>query len=172
MSCITKLLELKGNKEFLPVNDHVVIEGGGNYKDYEYLITFTSNGFRCGYVGLKEKETEIFENEKKNYGGCYYPSLECHCGVTFYDDHRSIKKILPIKCNDLWVGFDCGHYDDGLDIHLVDKYFPDIDEKFKPTKERALLFGGLSAQSYEYVEKDCMSIIDQLISKMENVSES
>ena len=77
MSCITQLLEMKGDQPFLKADDSVVIEGGGVYKGYEYLIVFVSYGHRCGYVALKEAETERFLKEKaeERY---YYPDLECH----------------------------------------------------------------------------------------------
>lgn len=52
MSCISKLLEMKGDKEFLPIDDHAVVEGGGHYKGYEFLITFVETGYRCGYVAI------------------------------------------------------------------------------------------------------------------------
>jgi hypothetical protein len=31
MSCITKLLEMKGDREILPIHSQAVIEGGGSY---------------------------------------------------------------------------------------------------------------------------------------------
>lgn len=70
MSCIPKILELKGTKEFLPIPSlnqqdkytTTVIEGGGNYKGYDYLITFRDMGFRCGYVALEPNHPATGEN--------------------------------------------------------------------------------------------------------------
>lgn len=56
MSCITEILKVKGDKDFI-VSGEIAIEGGGTYKDYEYIITFTSSGHRCGYVAIPESHS-------------------------------------------------------------------------------------------------------------------
>jgi len=155
MSCITKLLELKGNNEILRVNEDVVIEGGGKYKDYEYLITFTSCGTRCAYVALKQKETEIFDKQasKDDY---FYPDLNCHGGVTFYGN-SPIKDILPASCDDKWVGFDANHGSDKRDVEKLQRYFPnDLIHDYLYTRPGTI-------KSYDYMKKECHGIINQLL---------
>lgn len=164
VSCITKLLEMKGDDEILPIHEECVIEGGGTYKGYEYLITFTSQGTRCGYVALKPEETQKFlkEREGQSY---YYPDLDCHGGVTFFEEAHGAKDLLPTPCNDFWVGFDCAHAGDGHDKELTEKYFKRTifsDEYYKAMEEFTLR-GEVTHKTFKYVEDDCKSIIEQLI---------
>lgn len=169
MSCITKLLEMKGDKEVLPIHDDAVIEGGGTYKGYEYLITFTARGTRCGYVALKPEETERF-NEEKGEDEYYYPHLECHGGVTFFGSDHGAKSLLPIHCDDTWVGFDAAHFRDLEDIETAERYFPEGNRYVRYRKENPMFglddmpgFGRSVHRSYAYIEHECHSIIDQLI---------
>lgn len=164
MSCITKLLELKGDQDCLPIHDECVIEGGGIYKDYEYLITFTSHGTRCGYVALKPEETEKFEKKRENEQ-FYYPDVECHGGVTFYGNDHGAKDLLPVPCADFWVGFDCAHAGDGHDKELTQKYFKRqiFSDEFYDTFAGFSLDGIVVHRTFDYVEGECHSIIDQLI---------
>jgi len=79
MSCIPKILELKGDKDHLHTMDHSklpadcgnVIEGGGEYKGYHYLITFTGTAHRCGYVGIEEGHPlygkDLMQNSAPDY---------------------------------------------------------------------------------------------------------
>lgn len=165
MSCITKLLEMKGDKNCLPINPDCVIEGGGNYRDYEYLITFTSHGTRCGYVALKEKETAKFEEEKKNEK-YYYPDLDCHGGLTFYGDDHGAKDLLPTPCSDVWVGFDAAHALDIADMKLAEEFFPGhrFIEYRKNNPEPD--YDNCKHRSYEYIEQNCKEIIDQILEQV------
>jgi len=151
MSCIGQLLKLKGDKEILPIHDELVIEGGGEYKGYEYIITFTSFGHRCGYVAIPE----IKEDDEE-------PDFDCHGGVTFCSRQHAAKDLLPISCDDLWVGFDAAHYGDLRCKDTAKKYFPDCHEieNFATFDER---YPGHAHRSYQYMEKECKSIVDQII---------
>ncbi len=160
MSCITQLLEMKGDKPFLKFSPHAVIEGGGNYKDYEYLITFTNLGHRCGYVALKQKDVEKLEKDRDD-PDYYYPDLDCHGGITFYSSDHDAKDLLPISCSDHWVGFDCGHYKDKDDKELTIKYFGKSlrnQDHFDFQNN----FPEITIKSYEFVEEQCKLIINQL----------
>lgn len=157
MSCITQLLEMKGDREILPIHGQAVIEGGGSYKGYEYLITFTSHGTRCGYVAIPDG------HRGDNV------DVHCHGGITFSDRDHGAKDLLPIACNDLWIGFDCAHYGDRNDLELAKKYFGGSDRfdilmdlhKEVEALERADHF--FSHKTYKFVEKECKYIIDQLL---------
>ncbi len=158
MSCIEQLLELKGDKKFLPVNEHCVIEGGGVYKGYEYLITFTRFGTRCGYVAIPQEHQDDNEN------------IECHGGITFSGQDHNAKDLLPIPCNDLWIGFDANHFRDLPDYDLAATYFGKESERLRDLMKESkgwnedLTLGGLQRthKSYGYIEMECKSIIDQL----------
>ncbi len=151
MTCITKLLEMKGDKEFLPYIDEAVIEGGGNYKGFEYLITFVNLGHRCGYVAIAEPKSED------------YSYIDCHGGITFQERHHLAKDLLSTPCNDLWIGFDCAHHNDKQDFETAQKYFGKMDKGMLEIFE---LTQGLTCtvhKSYGFVEEQCQYIIDQLI---------
>lgn len=162
MSCITEILKLKGDKDFfMPEENWIAVEGGGIYMDYEYLIVLNSNGHRCGYVALPH------EHEYNNLD-CDYFSLDinCHGGLTFMSSEHGLKDLLPIKCNDIWIGFDCGHYSDKCDVKAFTKYYGE-----KQAEERTSFFASLdlimgdmkSIKDFHYAEKECKSIIEQLI---------
>jgi hypothetical protein len=165
MSCITQLMALKGDKEFLPVHDHLVIEGDGVYKDHEYLIVFTSAGHRCGHVALTPEEhlKAIANRDPKNT--FFLPDdISWHGGVTFYDNGHAAKHLLPTPCDDFWLGFDAAHCNDLPDPELALKYFNDHDE----AKHRAEWiteighYKDVEHRTFEYMENECFGIIDQL----------
>lgn len=161
MSCITKILELKGDAEFLPLHDQVVIEGGGDYKGYEYLITFTSYGTRCGYVAVPPEQD--YDSSQ----------LDVHGGVTFEENDHGAKNLLPTPCNDMWIGFDAAHYGDMRDMEQAKKYFgglPRFDKTFeiinelhKEVHEMEMRDPHCSHKTFDYMAEQCKFMIDQLI---------
>lgn len=176
MSCITEILKLKGDKEFfVPDGDWIAVEGGGVYKDYEYLIVLNSHGFRCGYVAIPADHpyTNTPQREDELYGETYkqwdYDSLdiECHGGLTFMAPDNGLKKLIPISCDDMWIGFDCGHGDDMCDLEALKKYFGEENYNRKKSFLEAMNNGfyGQSVKYFNYVEKECYSIIEQLIER-------
>lgn len=162
MSCITQLLEMKGNKEcLLLINHEVVIEGGGVYKEYEYLITFTDMGSRCGYVAIPDGQTINIDE------------IECHGGITFEGTDHNAKDLLPIKCNDLWIGFDCAHFGDMRCHETARKYFSyderileqinvmeDMYKEVHALEQKDLR---CSHKTFDYLENECKHIIDQIL---------
>lgn len=178
MSCITEILKIKGDKEFLPVGKRgeeprIIIEGGGLYKGYEYLITFTCLGHRCGYVAVppehpvngqvKTVVNTITGDEQLDYDSS---GIDCHGGVTFLSRESGIKELLKIACTDLWIGFDCAHCYDGKDLDLVEKYYGSESQQLKFYREfpqyRRDLESFEKVRSFRYVEKECKKIINQL----------
>ena len=159
MSCITEILKLKGDKEFLLEPGHVAVEGGGTYKDHEYLIVLNSMGHRCGYVALKPEH-------KYSQSGCDYDSLDiqCHGGLTFMASDHHLKVLLPIPCNDIWIGFDCGHYNDLSDEEAFRKYYgEELYKKKEYFFNSKVDYGNTTVKDFDYAEDECHSIIDQLI---------
>lgn len=174
MSSITEILKIKGDREFLvECNDKgsawMSVEGGGLYKDYEYLISLNKVGHRCGYVAIPKNHKYADTPIKKYYFAGKeiqdydYESLkiECHGGLSFMADYHKLKKLLSVPCADMWIGFDCGHYGDQSDYDALEKYFG------KEYKENKLKYCSRDddgqVRTYYYVEQQCHSIIDQLI---------
>lgn len=161
ISCITKILELKGHKDILPIHDQAVVEGGGHHRGYEFLITFVEHGHRCGYVAIPPGVK--FDTDE----------LCVHGGITFEDESHAAKDLLPTHCSDTWLGFDAAHWGDMRCYDTALKYFGH-NEKAKKTiemmKEIHLPVYDLerkdpsfSHKTYKYMVEQCKSLIDQLI---------
>jgi hypothetical protein len=181
MSCITEILKLKGDKEFfVPLTEDgeawISVEGGGSYKDYEYLIVLNKSGHRCGYVAIpndhKYSRSPKENNELingKTYASYHYENLDidCHGGLTFMGPDHDLKFLVETKCKDIWIGFDCGHYLDLADVEAFKKYFGQKEYEDKKSFFTIINHydkrGSGIVRAYDYVEKECKSIIDQLI---------
>lgn len=178
MSGITEILKLKGDKEALvPNGDRIAVEGGGTYKDYEYLIVLNTTGHRCGYVALppEHKYSQTPMEERTIFGKTYkhwdYDSLDIdvHGGLTFMSPEHDLKDLLPVPCADMWIGFDCGHtYNDMCDIEAYKKYFGKESTETKKSFFDAMIHGYdvQTVKTFKYAEKECHGIIDQLIEKV------
>ena len=162
MSCITEILKLKGDKEvFIPVTKGepwIAVEGGGTYKGHEYLIVLNKIGHRCGYVAM------LPEHPFNNFSRFDDIDIECHGGVTFLDSDHGLKKLLPIPCTDKWIGFDCGDDLDLSDEEAFKKYF---GQEIHDSRKSFFKDCGIEmfVRTFDYVEQECYSIIDQLIEK-------
>lgn len=176
MSCIAEILKLKGDKDALvPPGNWIALEGGGKYKDYEYLIVLNKIGHRCGYVAIppEHKYSEIPMQERallssdRKFPHWDYVSLDiqCHGGLTFMSPDHGLKKLLPVACTDMWIGFDCGHCYDMCDVEAYRKYFGAEQAEAKLSFFAAMNHGfdGQHVKNYDYVEQECWDIIEQLI---------
>lgn len=174
MSCISKILELKGDKDFfVPEGNWIAVEGGGVYKDYEYLIVLNTNGHRCGYVALPpehkysatpEEQTDFgIMRKKESFWDYNKLDIQCHGGLTFMKPDHGLKAELEIPCNDMWIGFDCGHCDDASDKEAFKKYFGEELYEKKKFFFDAVNFDFAEIRDFDYVKSECESIIDQLI---------
>ena len=176
MSCITEILKLKGDKEVLLSLDEdgkpwIAVEGGGKYKDYEYLIVLNHQGHRCGYIAIKPEHPAnnikpvfdpFLQKERFNYDAL---DIDCHGGLTFGGSNHGLKDLLSTSCTDNWIGFDCGHIGDLCDVEAFTKYFGEEERKKKQYFFDAMNydFGIRSIKNFVYVETECKCIIDQLI---------
>lgn len=178
MSCITEILKIKGDKEVLaPLDENgkpwVIVEGGGTYKDHEYLIILNTVGHRCGYVAIppdhKFNETKLEIREMmgslRKYEHYDYDSLniDCHGGLTFMDKNHSLKDLLTVPCDDFWIGFDCGHYNDSPDVAAYKKHWGEESYKQRESFFGCMDEGRENVRDFYYVEKECHKIIKQLI---------
>lgn len=167
MSCITEILKLKGDKPFLATpNDEIVVEGGGVYKNYEYLITFTAMGHRCGYVAINADHPVYGTDQVCSSDGF---DLSAHGGITFHQQESVIKTMLKTPCQDEWLGFDAAHcYDTGC-VETAEKYFG-LTEFVKHMKGNSFYTDktechgmGITHKTFTYMEQECFKLIDQLI---------
>jgi hypothetical protein len=183
VSCIPKILELKGDKEFLPIidpenkrerADHgLTVEGGGEYKGYHYLITFTGCAHRCGYVALPPDHPLSDEDLELTSNSPPEPyELLVHGGITFHGKGTHLlERLFPNQplCEDVWLGFDAAHYQDGKDWEKHAKYYGEdcmkaLSSCFEPIREFSR---NEKVRTYKYMEKQCKNLIDQLIGEKE-----
>jgi hypothetical protein len=157
MSCITKLLELKGDKKFIssPLQPNIIIEGGGTYKGFEYIVVLNNMAFRCGYVAIP-KTHPAYPTE--DYNGL---DIDVHGGVTFFDEPH----LIESECGDKWAGFDAGHCNDGHDLKAHKEYFGEDDEtnKYMCSRDYYKNQDSDRIRTFEYMESECKKMIDQLV---------
>lgn len=168
MGNITEILKLKGDKEFLTVKEGIVkkgivVEDGGVYKGYDYLITFVEfSAHRNGYVFIP-KDNKLYDKKldgKDGYG------LSVHGGITFYYySFEIIGMDENTDCTEKWVGFDGMHAGDLLDIEHYKKYFGDNTRRIGFLEEMfdALSSCGNVIRTKEYMVQECKNLIDQII---------
>jgi hypothetical protein len=165
MSCITEILRVKGDKEYLVVGG-IAIEKGGTYKGFEYLITFTSRGHRCGYVAVPETHPAWHKSEDYDVYG----------GITFFEQSHFAGKITGHVCTDKWLGFDAMHIDDGKDYGLIKKIFGNCEKTMnelgglKYIDERFAMHMGKKIQkpkTKEFMIRNCKSLIRQLVKEQQ-----
>jgi hypothetical protein len=164
MSCITELLKIKGDREYLshPKNTDsqgVVIEDGGHYKEHEFLITFTGMGYRCGYVAISQDIVNLYDLTEDKVD----EEIEAHGSVTFFDNEHCIKDLLSHVCYDFWIGFDAGHSCDRKDLNLLKKIFPGRFSFYKSSEYYNE--EGSTIRNLNYMKNECKKVIDQLIDK-------
>jgi len=148
MGSISELLKLKGEKEFFrSENSVMVIEGGGIYKEIEYLITFNIFGFRCGYVSINDEDIER--------------DINAYVEITFRGRGHRLKEFMSSPCNDFWIGFDAGHCDDSPCYSTAAKYFPEKKDYYLNLLKDDI-WDSEDHKSYEFMENECKSIIEQL----------
>lgn len=155
MTCIAKLLELKGDKDFIlsPKNKDVAIEGGGSYKGYDYLITLNDFGIRCGYVAIP-KTHGLYNSDED------YPDYCVHGGVTFFGEPH----LIESDCGDKWIGFDAAHAYDAHDLKKIEQYFGEQNESFRFMMSRDYYTAcNDPVRDFDYMETECRNLIDQLI---------
>ncbi len=171
MSCIPRILELKGDKSHLHVMDStlapadcgLVVEGGGEHRGYHYLITFTGTAHRCGYVAIS-KEHPLHGLDLVQHSAPEPYDISVHGGVTFHDESHLMQRLFPNEphCNDEWIGFDAAHAWDGKDWDKHAEYFG--EEKMKKLSSCFTFFDRDEVvRSYDYMELECKNLINQLV---------
>jgi hypothetical protein len=128
-----------------------VEETRGNYKGFEYSVIFHGFGHRCGYVCIPEGH-KLYENEDSDTLGI----IECHGGITFSDFNENLD---PDKW---WIGFDCAHYNDIMDIESTTKYFGEAAAKDLAGLHGHRLYPGGHLWTLDECIEECKHIIDQI----------
>lgn len=136
------------------------------YRGLPCVVLFMPMGYRCGYVGLP-KNNKYY---KKKYDDI---PADCHCGLTY-----SEPGLFGQNDSDTWwIGFDCGHCFDGIDIESFEKYYMDELKSKAVDTQRSAMIGAYQmygickeypARTQEYDENECRKIVDQIVGGGEN----
>lgn len=159
MTLIERLLQMKGDSQFL-VLGNMAIEGGGRYRGFEYIVAFRPFGHRCGYVQIP-KEFQIENSE--------YDHLDVHGDITFFSHidgwFDGISDLSEYNKKIFWIGFDTAHAGDKIDLELSEKLWP----TGHPMKgSEAFIMLGDEPRLYDFMEAQCKHLIDQLVDKKIN----
>lgn len=145
--------------EIVEKHERYVVEKVFDHKDLKCVVTFCSNGWRCGYVGVPRSHRfygkDYMEVETLiDYGNC-------HGGITYSSKDENSK--YPIESDSWWFGFDCAHYGDGKDLDLAIRYFPNLTETLMKIKHCEDMFPTYDeVRTCEYVVDNCISLANQL----------
>jgi len=183
---IKEILKTKGDKQYLySKNTTLVIEEGGNYKNYDWIITFNDLGFRCGYVAIPT-DNKLFKKFKKHTDNLdYFSEFDVHGGITYarIGGEKAEQFIEINNLDELWLGFDCGHAGDEEDYELVkiiwnEENFIKHIQELQNIKNRSKnirnqmykefnvpILGEWKPRSKEYLKKELEGLIDQLIER-------
>lgn len=124
-----------------------VVEKQFEYKGHDCICIFSIRGVRCGYVSVTDKEKPYDDYD-----------IDCHGGLTFDGELPDYYKPKA----DYYIGFDCGHWCDGVDYDQAVKY--DLIEQSEADYSKKL-FSSLDdrpVRDLDYVEANCKKIVDQL----------
>ena len=166
-----------------------VVESDFEHNGLRCVVTFCVSGHRCGYVGVPKshilygkdymdyldikkedcKELEVSgvlqlvgavldEDERINIETYF----NCHGGITYSSNKEN--SDYPVESDLWWFGFDCAHYEDGKDLDLALKYFPDSAEQILLTKSVEMMYPvDEEVRSLEYVKESCKFLADQFV---------
>lgn len=125
--------------------------------EYRCVIIGHYMGHRCGYVGIP-KGHSLYRVYYNNVD----PDIEVHGGFTYSDNGEG---EYPVKSDLWWLGFDCGHFNDGKDWELI-KSFAGDEENDKIIAHRIEMekmfpdYGDVRTK--EYVENELRNVVKQL----------
>lgn len=157
-----------------------IIESDFMYKGYRCVTTFMDNGYRCGYIGLekthplygknisdaiKVKLADIFDQSF----GKRSPILMLKFMVIEPDESISLDMYLDVHGGITYadgngkhpVESDFGHAGDARDIEALKAAWPNTERTQYLMND--LTFEDDVVRTKEYVQKECRSLVDQIV---------
>jgi hypothetical protein len=131
-----------------------------DYKGFPCVVLFMPMGYRCGYVGLPKSH---------RYYDKFYDKIpaDCHGGLTY-----SRNSLFRNTDSDTWwIGFDCGHGCDGIDIETTKKLYAEDDAAIKDVlwleKTGYIQIVNLKnpIRTLDFCIDQCKHIVEQLLSE-------
>lgn len=129
------------------------------YRGYQCVVLFQPVCCRCGYVGIPKWHPSYNVDYNKL-------EIKCHGGPTY--SSKQLASFDPKGEKHLWwIGFDCAHRGDEPDFQTGRKLYSDDPAILQKIEHFEEIFGSHSrygtSKSLQYVETECMYIVDQLI---------
>lgn len=121
---------------------------------YRCAIVGHSAGHRCGYVGIPKNHPA----HGKSYEDLY--DVICvHGGLTYSGERDN----YPVDNEGLWwIGFDCGHCDDGIDLELIKELAePALYQHYVEMNKMFPTYG--TVRDTDYVDRQLVNMVAQLI---------
>jgi hypothetical protein len=135
----------------------IYVEGIFEHKGYKCVCVFNAGGFRCGYVSVDNTHPYY----GKNYTEDGPDNIMCHWGLTYSGNGSHFCTDNDVSW---WFGFDCGHYEDGVDFDTAKNYAIISDKEYLIGKEFSVALNEESSiKTQEFVEENCKMIVEQLI---------
>lgn len=153
--------------------DNYIIEKRTTFKGWQYVITFTNIGHRCGYILFPKhiKFNEKFNlninklSDKYIYWENLDNKLDIPGGLTFLD-YQNLDLNDPNKY-EFFMGWDYIHSWNRPNYNQAIKYFPEIKDQIEQLRQ---LNSPIYKDEYEKfyaekndVEKDCKNIINFIV---------
>lgn len=170
------------------------IESDFIYKGYRCITIFNSLGIRCGYVGIPKGHCLYGKEDYDKVGVMVKEwaeemNIDKLSPVTlflgnlqdteseirmdmFFNVHGSItytnggeNSSYPIKSDLWWIGFDCGHAEDGRDLDFVEELWGDDEElkRWVIFERTTQCFEDWEIRTLEYTQQECKNLVDQVI---------
>ena len=137
----------------------IYLEEVFDYKGYKCACVFNAGGYRCGYVAVDESHPYY----KMDYTDDGPNEVMCHWGLTYSGEGRHFYD----DSDDLWwFGFDCGHFEDGMDCDTALRYglISGVEYNVGMEMQEALnMDENVTVKTKEFVEENCKMIVEQLI---------
>lgn len=131
--------------KFIKIEKSFYIDG------YKCVITGNHLGHRCGYVGIPEGHV-LFDKDYDNI------DVDVHGGLT-YSNFRMDTPHFDATL--WWIGFDCGHYDDGRDLELVRELGAPMEYEMVMELEKIYPTEGI-VKTTAYVEHELYNLVQQI----------
>ena len=128
-----------------------IIEKEWREGDFNCKVLFMPMGHRCGYVGVPKGHHMYGLDYWK-----YIDKIDCYGGLTYCG-------FLDEENKEYWYfGFDCAHFEDGIDIKSLKKYGfqNEIDNLLKLKTTWYSLQKPFKTQ--KFCEEQCHSIVEQI----------
>lgn len=119
----------------------------GEHLGYEWAVIHNRSGYRCGYVRVPDGHPW----HGKDYDDI---PVDVHGSLTFSE--ADVPCSNPGPDNAWWVGFDCAHYGDAPDPHLLTKCASIMITGIPPFPGENLV-----VRTQEYVEYECHKLCEQ-----------